>query len=71
MTKKIYNFSVPICGEEYFSVIASSYEEAVEKINREEYYVEPTLDDIDWDFGFRSVGEELPKCYTVEDYDGE
>lgn len=71
MTKKIYNFSVPICGEESFSVIASSYEEAVEKINREEYYVKPILDDLDWDFGFRSVEEELPRCYTLEDYNGE
>lgn len=69
MTNKIYNFSVPVCGEEHFSVVASSYEEAVEKIHREDYYSEPKIDDIDWDFGFRSVDEELPKCYTISDYE--
>ena len=30
MTKKIYNFDVPVSGRETFSVIASSYEEALE-----------------------------------------
>lgn len=37
MTKKIYNFDVPVSGRETFSVIASNYEEALEKINKEEY----------------------------------
>ena len=31
------------------------------------YEYEPTLDDIDWDFGFRDVEEELPSCYTVQE----
>lgn len=66
---KIFNFSVPVKGYEHFSVIADSYEEAVEKINNEEYYIKPSLDDLDWDFGFRDSEEELPKCYTVQEID--
>lgn len=70
MSKKmIYNFTVPVRGEELFSVVAESYEEALDKINNSDYYIEPSLDDIDWDFGFRSSEEELPKCYTLEEYD--
>jgi len=70
MSKKmIYNFTVPVRGEELFSVIAESYEEALDKINNADYYIEPSLEDIDWDFGFRGSEEELPKCYTLEEYD--
>lgn len=64
---KIFNFTVPVSGYEHFSVEADTYEEAVEKIYKEDYSVSPTLDDIDWDFGFREVGEELMKCYTVKE----
>lgn len=66
---KIYNFSVPVKGYEHFSVIADSYEEALEKIKKCEYEYEPTLEDIDWDFGFRSAEEELPSCYTTQEID--
>ena len=69
MSLKEYNFSVPIKGYEHFSVKANSYEEALEKINNCEYECEPTLDDIDWDFGFRGAEEELPSCYTVQEID--
>ena len=64
---KIFNFSVPVKGIEHFSVKADTYEEALEKINNREYECESTLDDIDWDFGFRSAEEELPSCYTVQE----
>lgn len=71
MSKKmIYNFTVPVVGQEHFSVVAESYEEALNKINNSDFYDEPTLDDIDWDFGFREPGEVLPKCYTLEEYEG-
>lgn len=69
MDKKIYNFDVPVSGRETFSVVASSYEEALEKINNEDYYVDPEIEDIDWDFENRSADEVLPQCYTTEDYE--
>lgn len=70
MSKKmIYNFAVPVQGEEHFSVIAKSYEEALEKISNSDYHVEPSLENIDWDFGFRDSEEELPRCYTLEECD--
>lgn len=68
MSKKVFNFNVPVSGFESFSVIADSYEEALEKIENSDYYCAPSLDDIDWDFGFRDVSEELPKCYSVSKY---
>ena len=71
MSKKVFTFVVPIKGQEMFSVIAENYEEAIDKINKEDYYLEPELDDINWDFGFRGSDEELPNCYTVEDFEGE
>ena len=69
MSKKVYNFTVPVSGTENFSVVADSYEEALEKINNSEYYLEPEVDDIDWDFGFRTPREELPNCYTVLEFE--
>lgn len=68
---KVFDFSIPVKGLENFSVLAENYEEAIEKIHKCEYFVEPTLDDIDWDFGFRHSGEELERCYTISDYKGE
>lgn len=67
--KMIYNFTVPVQGEKHFSVIAESYEEALEKISNGDYHVEPSLENIDWDFGFRDSEEELPRCYTLEECD--
>lgn len=61
----IYNFTVPVSGLEHFSVEANSYEEALEKIYNSDYYIEPDLDDIDWDFGFQDISETLCKCYIV------
>lgn len=61
----IYNFTVPVSGLEHFSVEANSYEEALEKIHNSDYYTEPQLDDIDWDFGFRETEEELANCYVI------
>lgn len=70
MSKKmIYNFTVPVRGFEHFSVVAESYEEALDKIHSGDYFIEPSPDDIDWDFGFRAYEEELPKCYTLEECD--
>ena len=66
---KIFNFCVPVKGFEHFSVKADTYEEALEKINNCEYEYEPTLDDIYWDFSFRSAEEDLPSCYTVQEID--
>ena len=70
MSKKmIYNFTVPVCGVENFSVVAESYDEALDKVNSGDYFFEPSLDDIHWDFGFRESWEEVPRCYTLEEYD--
>jgi hypothetical protein len=69
MTEKIYNFDVPVSGRETFSVIASSYEEAVEKINKGQYYLEPETSDIEWDFENQSVDEVLPQCYTLQEFE--
>lgn len=68
MTEKIFNFTIPVSGQESFSVVASSYKEALEKIENEDYYMQPELEDVDWDFGDRESCEVLPKCYTTEDY---
>ena len=68
MTDKIFNFTVPVSGQESFSVVASGYQEALEKINNEDYYIKPELEDIDWDFGDRESHEVLPKCFTTEDF---
>ena len=70
MSKKmIYNFTVPVSGEESFSVVAESYEEALDKISSEDYFVEPSLENVEWDFGFGEVSEQLPRCYTLEKYE--
>ena len=69
MTKKIYNFDVPVSGRETFSVVASSSEEALEKMQKEEYEVSPELQEIEWDFGLgRSADEYLPGSYTLQDF---
>lgn len=64
----LYEFSVPVRGTEEFSVMASSFEEAMEKVSRGEYFDEPVLEDVDWDtmaaFGGSS---EYMKCYCVVD----
>lgn len=70
MNKKIYNFNVPVSGRETFSVVASSYEEALEKLNKEEYETNPQLEDIEWDFGLGCDSDEyLPKCFTLSDFE--
>ena len=67
----IYNFAVPVQCEEHFSVIAESYEEALDKISNNNYHVEPSLENIEWDFGFRDSEEELSSCYTLEEWTNE
>ncbi|MEC8123695.1 MAG: hypothetical protein VX125_07560 [Pseudomonadota bacterium] len=68
MTEKIYNFDVPVSGRETFSVIASSYEEALEKIYKEQYYIPPETGEIEWDFGLGQDAENhLPGCFVVSD----
>ena len=67
MTEKIYNFDVPVSGRETFSVRASSYEEAITKINNEDFEVEPETIDVEWDFGLGHSAEEyLPGAYTLQ-----
>jgi hypothetical protein len=67
MSEKIFNFNVPVSGRETFSVVASSYEEALEKINRDDYYIRPEVSDIEWDFGLcQEASQYLPRCYTIE-----
>lgn len=58
----IYWFAVPIKGEESFAVEANSLDEALEQVAKGNYVSEPELQDIDWDFGFRSAHEMLPDC---------
>lgn len=70
MTKKIYTFDIPVSGRETFSVVASSYEEALEKINKEEYETTPEVCDIEWDFGLgQSADEYLPGAYTLQKFE--
>ena len=69
MTKKIYNFDVPVSGRETFSVVASSYEEALEKINNEDYYTHPETSEIEWDFGLGQDGTQyLKAAYVMQDF---
>lgn len=66
MTEKIYHFDVPVSGRETFSVRASSYEEALEKIRNEEYEIPPETIEIEWDFGLgQKTDYHLPDCYTL------
>ena len=70
MTKKIYSFDVPVSGRETFSVIASSYEEALEKMRKEDYETSPQVEDIEWDFGLGHDSDEyLSKCFTLSDFE--
>ena len=72
MIEKIYHFDVPVSGRETFSVRASSYEEAITKINNEDFEVEPETIDIGWDFGLgRSAEEYLPGSYTLQSIEDE
>ena len=67
MTEKIYHFDVPVSGRETFSVRASSYEEAITKINNVDFEVGPETIDIEWDFGLGHSAEEyLPGAYTLQ-----
>lgn len=67
MTEKVYHFDVPVSGRETFSVRASSYEEALEKIRNEEYEIPPETIEIEWDFGLsQKADHHLPNCYTLE-----
>ena len=67
MTDKIYHFDVPVSGRETFSVRASSYEEALEKIRNEDYEIPPETTEIEWDFGLGQDSEHhLPDCYILE-----
>ncbi|MFW2011586.1 hypothetical protein [Acinetobacter bereziniae] len=68
MTEKIYSFDVPVSGRETFSVIASSYEEALEKIYQGQYHIQPEVGEIEWDFGLGQDSENhLPECFVVSD----
>lgn len=65
----IYWFSVPIKGEEVFAVEANSEQEALEKAGNYEYHIDPELQDVEWDFGNRSVEESLCKCISAIEKD--
>ena len=66
---KTYDFCVPVSGQEMFPVEANSWEEALEKVYKENYSIEPTLDDINWDFGLGSYDTEahLKSCCIVSE----
>ena len=70
---KEYNFCVPVSGQEFFSVEANSFEEALEKVYSEKYSAQPTLDDINWNFGLgnHDTYYELERCCTVSDINQE
>lgn len=59
MSKGYYTFLVPVRGTEYVTVKASSLSEAIEKYKSGDYYIEPTLDDVDIDIGW---------CCNIDDY---
>ena len=64
---KTYDFYIPVSGQEIFSVEANSWEEALEKVYKENYSQEPTLDDINWDFGLGryDIDEKLKSCCII------
>lgn len=73
--EKLYewDFSIPVSGYENFSIVAKTFEEAIQKMLRDEYSVPPTFDDIDFDLGFNSDGlQDLEKytCKSVVDNKG-
>lgn len=58
----VYWFTVPIKGKETFAVEANSLEEALEQVTQGNYLFQPEIQDVDWDFEWRSAEECLPDC---------
>lgn len=65
-----YDFCVPVSGQELFSVEANSFEEALEKVYKGDYSVEPTLYDVNWDFGLGNYNtdEELKRSCVITEH---
>ena len=67
---KVFNFSIPVAGTEYYSIKAESLEEAT-KLLEEDSSKYKDGDEIDWDLGWgiskTSLEDHLDDSYEVED----
>jgi len=63
---KVFNFSIPVTGTEYYSVKAETIEEAIELL-KEYAYKYKEGDEIDWDISKNSVEDYLDDSYEVDE----
>ena len=65
---KVFNFSIPVTGTEYYSIKAESLEEAI-KLLEEDSSKYKDWDEIDWDLGWgiskTSLEDHLDDSYEV------
>ena len=63
---KVFNFSVPVTGTEYYVVEADTLEEAVSLL-KDDSSMYKHGDDIDWDISKNSLEEYLDDSYEVDE----
>lgn len=67
---KVFNFSIPVTGNEYYSVKAETLEEAIELL-QEGAFKYKDGDDINWDLGCGiskiSLEDHLDDSYEVDE----
>ena len=65
---KVFNFSIPVTGTEYYSVIAETLGDAIEFL-QEDSSMYKNGDEIDWDLGWgiskTSLEDHLDDSYEV------
>ena len=66
---KVFNFSIPVTGTEYYSVKAETLEEAIELLGEDpsKYKDGDEIDEIDWDISKTSLEDHLDDSYEVDE----
>lgn len=66
---KVFNFSIPVTGTEYYSVKAETLEEAIELLEEDpsKYKDGDEIDEIDWDISKTSLEDHLDDSYEVDE----
>ena len=67
---KVFNFSIPVTGTEYYSVKAETLEEAIELLQEDDSKYKDG-DEIDWDLGWgiskTSLEDHLDDSYEADE----
>ena len=63
---KVFNFSIPVTGTEYYSVKAETLEEAIELLEEDPSKYKDG-DEIDWDISKTSLEDHLDDSYEVDE----